>query len=107
MVDGHRSRAGSPRRPGGGLSRAQAVRYPPRLAQARALAGGAPRRVLARDRGDHPDALAADAARHVPAAGTGAVEHLSERRPTDPIGSIGWTERSPCAYFFEVLVRLS
>src|SRR4051794_30862309 len=94
MVDGDRSRACAPRRSSGGVSRAQAVRYPALVAQEGALAGGAARRVLARDTGDHPDALAADAARHVQAPGPGAVEHLSEPRPTDPIGSIGWTERT-------------
>src|SRR4051794_30407130 len=94
MVDGHRSRACSPRRSGGGVSRAQAVRYPSLLAQAGALARGAARRVLARDPGNHPNALAADAARHVPAPGTGAVEHLSQPRPADPIGSVGCTERT-------------
>src|SRR3954470_341356 len=94
MVDGHRSRARSPRRSGGGVSRAQAVRYPALVAQAGALARGPARRVLARDSRNHPDALAADAARHVPAPGTGAVEHLSQPPPTDPIGSIGWTERT-------------
>src|SRR4051794_155877 len=94
MVDGHRSRACSPRRSGGGVSRAQAVRHPSLLAQAGALAGGAARRVLARDRGDHPNALATDAARHVSAPGPREVEHLSDQRPTDPIGSIEWTERT-------------
>src|SRR5215212_10730831 len=94
MVDGHGSRARSARRSRGGVSRAQAVRYPALVAQAGALARGAASRVLARDPGDHPSALAADAAGHVPAPGTGAVEHLSEPRPTDPIGSIGWTERT-------------
>src|SRR4051794_36142533 len=61
----------------GGVSGTPAVRHPEVLAQTRALAGGPARRVLARHPRNHPNALAADAARHVPPPETGAVEHLS------------------------------
>src|SRR4051794_13759537 len=62
-----------------GVSGTQAVRHPEVLAQARALAGGSARRVLARPPRSHTHALAADAAGHVPAPGTGAIGHLSRR----------------------------
>src|SRR4051812_23448267 len=68
VVDGPGGRARAPRRCSGGLSRAPALRDPSRLAQAGALAGGAARRVLAGHARHHPEALAANAAGHVPAA---------------------------------------
>src|SRR3954451_7010820 len=77
VVDGHGSRARPPLRFRGGVSGTPAVRHPEVLAQTRALAGGPARRVLARHPRNHPNALAADAARHVPPPETGAVEHLS------------------------------
>src|SRR3954468_7693131 len=92
VVDGRGGRARPPLRFRGGVSGTQAVRHPEVLAQARARAGGSARRVLARHPRHHTHALAADAAGHVPAPGTRAVRHLTRRN--DPLGSIGWTERT-------------
>ena len=73
VVDGQRGRARPPVRPRRSAARARAVRHPSLLAQARAVARGPARRLLARHPSDHPCALAANAPRHVSTIATTAT----------------------------------